>query len=59
MLPPCDDCKDGSVINERHSVLCKSHGDVTRTTHTQYMHLIAEACSQCGLGFEFLHGMEP
>ena len=23
------------------------------------MRLIAEACSQCGLGFDFLHGMEP
>ena len=57
-LPPCDDCKDGSVINERHCVLCKSHGGATRT-HTQYMRLIAEACSQCGLGFDFLHGMEP
>ena len=54
---PCNDCKDGSVINERHCVLCKSHGDVTRT-RTQYMRLIAEACSQCGLGFGFLHGME-
>jgi hypothetical protein len=57
-LPPCNDCKDGSVISERHCVLCKSHGDVTRT-HTQYMRLLAEACSQCGLGFDFLHGMEP
>jgi len=57
-LPPCDDCKDGSVITERHCVLCKARGDVTRT-HSQYMRLIAEACSQCGLGFDYLHGMEP
>ena len=34
MPPPCNDCKDGSAINERHCVLCKSHGDVTRTAPT-------------------------
>ena len=51
-IPPYLDCKTNDPVDARHSVVCGTNGDVTRT-HTATTRLLAEVCIQCGVTFNY------